>query len=318
MITADALGEAQVHVTSAKTAFVFAGGGSLGAVQVGMLRAIVSHGLRADLIVGASVGAINGAFFAGTPTLDGVSQLEQLWLGVKRRDIFPMTLERVFAFLHQSDFLVDPSGLRALLDRHLPCRHLEEATIPIHVVATDLLNGQPVVLSTGATVAAVLASTAIPVVFPPVRLGEHYLIDGAIASATPVIAALELGATRIIVFPAGFSCRVERIPRGMIANALNALNLLVSRQLGRDIAAIRSMSERGANVNVVMVPPLCPLSVSSYDFSRTSELIEAAATNTQNWLQKGGMTCGALENWLNTRIGCPFCNELRGLSVTTV
>ena len=71
-----------------RTAFVFAGGGSFGAIQVGMVQALLEHGLTADFVVGSSVGAINGAYFAGDPTISGVFQLEKLWRGIRRKDIF--------------------------------------------------------------------------------------------------------------------------------------------------------------------------------------------------------------------------------------
>ena len=90
-----------------KTAFVFAGGGSFGAIQVGMLRALVAHGVLPDFVVGASVGAINCAYFAGNPTLAGVQQLEQLWCGLKRSTVFPMTFSRIASVFSRSPSLVE-------------------------------------------------------------------------------------------------------------------------------------------------------------------------------------------------------------------
>jgi NTE family protein len=310
MVAQAVVAKPRPDVATSGTAFVFAGGGSLGATQVGMLRAVVAEGIRPDIVIGASVGAINGAYFAANPTLDGVLRLEALWLGINRRDVFPITLRRVFAaFLHRLS-LVDPSGLRALLERHLGQRLLEETTIPMHVVATDLLSGQPVVLSSGSMIEAILASTAIPAIFPAVQMGERYLVDGAVASATPIITAVELGATRIIVFPAAFACHLDQFPTGAIANALHALTLLVSRQLARDMIAVRNMSKLGNDLNLIMVPPLCPVNVSSYDFSRVGELIDGAATSTRNWLQSGGMVNGTLEQWVEKRASCAFCQAL--------
>ena len=95
-----------------KTAFVFAGGGSFGAVQVGMLHALVEHGVKADFVVGSSVGAINGAYFAGDPTMSGVTQLEKLWLSIRRRDIFRVDLRTAASFLWRRDFLMSSAGLR--------------------------------------------------------------------------------------------------------------------------------------------------------------------------------------------------------------
>jgi NTE family protein len=108
-----------------RTAFVLAGGGSLGAAQIGMLRALLEHGIEADLIVGSSVGAINAAYFAGSPTLAGLAQLENLWRNLKRTDVLPLNWRGVFGLLRRSNHVVSSNGLRRLLDTHLPYQDLE-------------------------------------------------------------------------------------------------------------------------------------------------------------------------------------------------
>jgi len=266
------------------TAFVLAGGGSYGAIQVGMLHELVAHGVKPDFVVGSSVGALNGAYFAGDPTAAGVARLESIWCGLKRRDVFPVTLRRLVGLLFDSTALVDPRGLRRLIERHLPYRTLEDAAIPMHVAATEVLSGTSVELSSGPAVEAILASCAIPAAFPPVRVGETYLIDGAIANNTPVVTAVELGARRLIVLPTGFACALKAPPATAIGNALHALNLLIARQLVRDLEQL------SGQVEVITVPPLCPSAVSPYDFSRAHELIGLAAESTRRWLEGGGLT----------------------------
>ncbi|MDW5441386.1 patatin-like phospholipase family protein [Polaromonas sp. SM01] len=271
------------RASSGKTAFVFAGGGSFGAIQVGMLHALVAHGVVPDLVVGASVGAINCAYFAGHPTLAGVTQLEQLWCQLKRRTIFPMTFSRIAGLFSRSPSLVDASGLRDLIAQHLPFNLLEQAALPVHVVATGQLHGNPVCLSSGPAVEAILASCAIPAIFPPVLIGADYLIDGAIASNTPVTTAVTLGATRLIVLPTGYACALSAPPASAIASALHALNMLIAHQLVQDLELLADRYE------VLTVPPLCPLSASAYDFSRAHELIDRAKHSTRHWLEKGGL-----------------------------
>lgn len=269
--------------TSPATAFVLAGGGSFGAVQAGMLRELVAAGIVPDFVVGSSVGAINGAYFAGSPTAQGVAQLEAIWRGLRRQDVFPFTLRSLAGLIGRRDFIVDPCGLRRLLEDNLPIAVLEQAKLPLHVVATDLLSGAAARLSSGSAVDAVLASCAIPGAFPPMRIGERHLIDGAVASNTPIRAAMELGASRIIVLPTGFACAMQSPPRGAIATMLHAVTLLVAHQL------VTELERYGEQVEIVTVPPLCPLSVSPYDFSRARELIERAAAQTRRWLRQGGM-----------------------------
>ncbi len=115
------------------------------------------------------------------------------------------------------------------------------------------------------------------------RIGERYLMDGAVASNTPIRIAMDLGASRLIVLPTGFACSLESPPRGAIANALHAVNLLIAHQLVTDL------ERYSGQVEIITVPPLCPLAVSPYDFSHAGELIERAAAQTRSWLERGGL-----------------------------
>jgi NTE family protein len=274
-----------------RTAFVFAGGGSLGAIQVGMLRELMRAGVRADLVVGSSVGAMNAAYFAGAPCAAGVTELEKVWRGLRRHDVFPVTWRSVLGFMGGADNLIDPYNLTKLIERNIPFPNLEDAPIPVHVVATNL-GGAAVCLSSGPAVEALLASAAIPAAFPSVRIGEHHLIDGAVGGNTPILTAADLGATRIIVLPTGFACALHEPPKGAIARALHAITLLIAHQMVRDLKQL------GGKVDVFTVPNLCPLDVSPYDFSRADQLIERAAEHTLKWLEGGGLSQPEIPNSL--------------------
>src|SRR5438270_12638766 len=110
-----------------KTAFVFAGGGSFGAIQVGMLHSLAAHGIVGDMAFGSSVGAINAAYYAGNPTIEGIRQLETIWRALRRQDVFPITWRTLLGFIRRRDFLVTSDGLRSLIETHLPYRNLEDA-----------------------------------------------------------------------------------------------------------------------------------------------------------------------------------------------
>lgn len=265
-----------------RCALVFAGGGSHGAVQVGMLREIVTAGVAPDFVVGASAGAINAAWFSRNPTIEGVAELETLWRSVRRAEIMPMTPGGFWNFLRRADSLFDGKALRALFERRLGVYRFDDARVPLFVVATDALTGAEVVMSQGDVIDALMASTAIPGIFPCVRLGGRDLVDGGVANNTPISTAVRLGAERIVVLPTGYACALRQRPRGAASQAMNALNHLVARQLVVDI-------ERYADkVEIVVAPSLCPLDVSSYDYSRCGELIERAAEQTRIWLADGG------------------------------
>jgi NTE family protein len=271
------------HPIRPKTAFVFAGGGSFGAIQVGMLQALAAHGVTADVVLGSSVGALNGAYYAGKPTIEGICELEAIWRGLHRRDVFQMTWRTVLGFVRRRDFLVTSDGLRRLVEKHLPYRNLEDAKIPIHIIATDILSGETVVLSKGPAAQAILASAAIPPAFAPVEFENLYLADGAISSNTPVKIACALGAERLVILPTGYACALEHPPSGAIANALHALTLLIARQLLTELEGL------DPGIDYFIVPPLCPLTGSPYDFSHTSELIDRAVKSTDAWIVGGGL-----------------------------
>src|SRR3954447_15028268 len=267
-----------------KTAFVFAGGGSFGAIQVGMLHSLAAHGIVGDMAFGSSVGAINAAYYAGNPTIEGIRKLETIWRGLRRQDIFPVTWRTLLGFIRRRDFLVTSDGLRNLIETHLPYRNLENARIPIHIVATDILSAETVVLSKGPACAAILASAAIPAAFAPVRLQDLFLADGAISSNTPVRVAVAHGARRLIILPTGYACARQTPPVGAVANALHALTLLIARQL------IAELEHLEPSIDYYVLPPLCPLDCSPYDFSRPGELIERAIASPDEWMDGGGLT----------------------------
>jgi NTE family protein len=137
------------HPCHGKTAFVLAGGGSFGAIQVGMMQSLAAHGISADMVVGSSVGALNGAYYAGDPTLHGVLQLAAIWRDLKRHDVFPVNWRTLLGFVWRRDFLIPHDGIQKLIDDHLPYRNLQEAKLPVHIVTTDIVSGDSVVLSDG-------------------------------------------------------------------------------------------------------------------------------------------------------------------------
>ena len=276
----------------ATTAFVFAGGGSFGAIQVGMMDSLARHDITADMVVGSSVGALNGAFYASDPTVDGVERLANIWRGLRRQDVFLMTWRTLLSFLWRRDFLIPHDGVRKLVDDHIPYRNLEEARLPVHIVTTDIVTGDSVVFSSGPAAEAIVASTAIPGAFAPVHYGDRYLADGAISSNTPVRVAVKQGARRLIILPTGHACANEAPPVGALANALHALTLLIARQM------VDELENLDPDIEYFVVPPLCPLVGSPYDFSRTAEHIERSRSSTDEWLARGGLEQSAIPHEL--------------------
>ena len=275
------------------TAFVLTGGGSLGAVQVGMLHVLAEREVRPDLLVGTSVGALNAAFVAGRGfSAETVDELERVWRSVRRVDVFPFQQFRQLRSRHRGA-LCSPVGLRRLLTAQLRMTRLEEARVPVHVTATDVLSGEEVLLSRGDAVAAVLASAAIPGVFPAVEIDGRLLYDGGLADNAPISKAVALGATRVFVLPTGYACALTEPPGSVLGHALHALTLLIERRLILDVARYADV------VEVAVLPPLCPMTVGPGDFRHTGELIDRARATTRSWLDEGGAGVAHPERFLS-------------------
>jgi NTE family protein len=264
------------------TAFVLSGGGSLGAVQVGMMQALAADGITPDLLVGTSAGAINAAYFAGhgvgPASLDG---LEGIWSGLRRRDVFPLRPMRLgAAAFGRASSMCDNGGLRHLIRANLPFERLEDAAIPVRVIACDVRSGLEVVVGEGNAVDAVMASAAIPAVFPTVRLAGRDLIDGGVADNAAVSQAVSLGAERVYVLPTGYACALDEPPPTPLASALQALTLLIEQRLVLEVAHFAT------HADIRVIPPLCPLSVSAADFRHGSLLVARARASTSRWLTR--------------------------------
>ena len=263
------------HMT---TAWVLRGGASFGAAQVGMARALMEAGHYPDLLYGTSAGALNASWLATDPTLDGIESLGLMWAAVRRRDVFPLrpwTALKGLAGLN--DHLVSHDPFAKWLQATTRLRRLEEGLLPLSVVATDLETGDEVLLESGPAVPALLASSAMPGVFPPVIIGDRWLVDGSIASDAPIGPAVRAGASRVWVLPS-----VPVVPMARPKSALDVLLRSASITLARHNASI--VATWCTRCELYVVPaPLVP-GVSPFSFDKTSELMEAAYRLATSWL----------------------------------
>jgi len=263
------------------TAFVLSGGASLASVQVGMLQALAEAAVRPDLLVGTSAGAFNAAWVAGHLGGGDLAKLEDIWVRLRRQDVFPSRAAMVVGgILGRRNHLFSPDGLEHLVRRHVGFRRMEQAPIPLHVVATEVLTGRELLISSGDVTAALMASAAIPSVFPPVTIRGKALMDGGVADNTPVRHAIDLGANRIFVLPGGYACALARPPGSALGMALHALTLMIQQRLVADIERYERY------VELVVLPAPCPVSVSPADFGRAEELIARSRRLARAWLRR--------------------------------
>jgi NTE family protein len=255
-----------------------AGGASLGAIQAGMIDVLAAEGIRPDLIVGSSVGALNGAWLASNPWPAGAQTLCEVWLSVRRRDIFPISPLRILRGLAgRLDHTVSNGALSRWMSVRAPFFQLEQATIPLHVVATDLLSGRPVVLSSGDAIECLLASSAIPGVFPPIEIDGRWLVDGGLAANTPVSQAIDLGADVVYLMPT-----VSDAPGGRPKGALGVSMQSIAHLLGH--ASMSEIRATASRCTLYVVPPPEAPGVAPYDFSHGQELIDLARDRTRQWM----------------------------------
>lgn len=222
-----------------REAFVLSGGGSLGAAQVGAMRALLEAGIRPDLLVGCSVGALNAAFVAVDPTMARIEELERVWRALGREHIFGRGRATFMNVVRRGDHLYEPEALQALVRSWVPLKDLGETAVPLHVVTTDLDRGLPTWWSAGDPVQVLTASACLPALFPPVLLGDSLHVDGGVTAPVPVQRALDLDALRVWVLD------VSGGSLGRTGNRMNALDVLlqsfaISRaQLDRPFTVLR-------------------------------------------------------------------------------
>jgi NTE family protein len=259
-------------------AFVLSGGVSLGAVQAGMLRAMLESGIQPDLLIGSSVGALNAAFLGQGFTETRIRQLTEIWCELRRDNVFgDFGLKRVVSIISQRTALASPEALHRLIAAHIPVSH-ENLETPVFVTATDYLSGETVILSQGNLHENLLASCAIPFVFPLVLIEGRYLVDGSISANVPLLPAEKLGARTLVVFDVGYPCKLHELPRSPLDRALHIFSIMLHRQTSGGLSALTN------DATLICLPSPCPISVPSYDFSQGASLVEAGYETAQSFL----------------------------------
>jgi NTE family protein len=257
-----------------REAVVLSGGGSLGAVQLGALRALLEAGVQPDLVVGCSVGALNAAALAVDPSLDRLTEMERGWRSLDSTDVFGrgrriLAAQLLSVAVRREDHLYEPDALRALVRRWVPVDDLADTAVPCHVVTTDLLSGLPCWWTSGDPVTLLTASACLPALFPPVALGDSLHVDGGVTCPVPVGKALDLGAARTWVIDVSGGSLGRRDAR------MTALDVLLM-----SFAISRAHLDRTIDVDLpgqrVVRLPRCDVGQHELrDFSRTVPLMQA-------------------------------------------
>ena len=261
-----------------RTALVLSGGSVFGAMQIGQVRALVEAGIRPDLILGCSVGALNGAFLAGGFDAARVDRLEDIWAGLGTRDVFALRSRRTVANLVAGrDHLCELSGLRSLISRFCPVEDISELEVDLHVVTTDLDAARPRWWSAGDPADVLAASAALPGIFPPVEIDGSRHVDGGVLVPVPLTRAFELGATRVFVSDIGNHTKPhlpDRLgPLGVLLEAFNVARFAIDAE---------RVTPPGVEVTVLPTPSVKGLSM--FDFGQTRRLVSESYRTTRAFL----------------------------------
>lgn len=222
-----------------KVAYVLGGGGHLGAYEVGMLRALLERDITPELVVGTSIGALNGAAIAARPALPTVDQLEDVWTRLDETKVFSGSVFSGAAHLVRTRTAVHSSQpLRRLIEKLLPAATFEDLEIPFQCVAACIERAAEHWFFEGPLVAPILASCAVPGILPAVKLNGEHFIDGGIVNSIPIGRAVELGASEIFVLHVG---RIERpltAPRNPWQVGMVAFEIARRHRFARDMASL--------------------------------------------------------------------------------
>lgn len=295
------------------TAFVLSSGGARGAVQVGSLKALIERGETPDVIVGTSIGSWNGAVLAMDPTERGAETLERVWRGLSTSRILLgwephlPTAASAFAGAYAVaairrmtmgyPSLYGDSGLRHLFNEHLAGARFEDTRVPFRVIASNLSSGGITVFGRGRMELALLASSAIPGIFPPVRIGGDIFVDGGALESSSLDAAVQMGARRIFVLDAGYEVTpeleeelqalIQRTPRNGRQPNVHALAVILERtatMMGR-YQLDRAIARAPAGIEIHVLRPTSTMNEAALDFDHAAGWIDIAYEQAKSYLE---------------------------------
>lgn len=259
--------------------FALSGGGTRGAVQVGVVRALAEAGIRPRVVAGTSVGAVNAVWLARYP--DQVDGLAAVWMALRRRDVFPGSRLRIAINLMRYRYVHDSRAWERFLRSYVEDARFEDLSIPAAVVAVRVSDGTKEVFDSGDLLPALMASTAIPGVFPPYRIGDELYVDGGVLEHLPVPTLLERAVTEVYAVDcSGFAPGLDF--RGSLVDRCWRIAATASAEQATSLYATR-----GRNVHVIR--PDLPEIGDARHFGHTEHLVESGYEFARRYLEQRGM-----------------------------
>jgi NTE family protein len=260
--------------------FVLGGGGSLGAIQVGMLQALAEQGVKPDMVAGTSIGSINGAVVALDPS-GAANRLSHAWPKIEREQILPGgPLDQLRTLQRTRTHLFDNDGLAKVIADFLgDDLTFDDLVLPFAAITMDVATARPHLVQEGRLLPALLASAAIPGVWPPIMLQGRLLYDGGVVANVPLRQAQDMGARSLVVLDCAFAGKLPGTPESFVEVLMYTALVTMRSQAVNEAPAV------AAALPVVYVPGPDPRPMSSLDFSHTHELIEDSYTAARSFLE---------------------------------
>ncbi len=249
-------------------ALVLSGGGVLGALQAGILRALFRSGFRPSMIVGTSAGALNGAFLAFRPDDTGAAELVRIWKELRGKSLFLFNpLSIAFQLISGELGLLDASPLKELIERHTPVDDFGATSVPLYITTTNLTQGRKTVFDRGPVTRAVLASTALPGIFPPVEIDGEIYVDGGVLENLDMRTAVELGADEVLAIDLS-RCIDSRRPDSIVDLWVQTLDVIQRERVEHEYGHLASRAR------ITLVQPGVESSASLANFTGIDRLLD--------------------------------------------
>ncbi|MFZ8847090.1 MAG: patatin-like phospholipase family protein [Candidatus Hydrothermia bacterium] len=277
-------------------ALILSGGSNKGAIQVGALKALLENNINFDLVIGVSIGSLNSVYFAYKPNLEGIRELEKIWLNVKKEDIFgDIRISILMNFLRNKESLFSNENLKQFIVKTSPVRTFSELKLKCYIIALDIKTGKEYVFGKNKyerILDAILSSTALIPFFPPYKYKNMELIDGGFYSNLPYKIAIDEGAREIWAL----HIKGKREDFKML-KFLNIINASISYLLEKRIEEQEYLAKH-KKVKIHYIPLECPYNLSIFDFNKTRKLIDLGYEITKNYLKNAKIEDGIIKKIL--------------------
>jgi len=251
-----------------KIGISYSGGGNRGVVHIGVLRAFLEKKIVPNHVAGVSAGAFVAAFHAFDPvTFNSFTDLKVLFSYVNKAFI-GLSVWQVLLKFAASGFniksLGDPSKIKASLENRLPFKQFEDLKVPLSIGATNVETGQDTWFHAGPIIPALMASSATPGIFPPVKIGEDIFIDGGVTDNLPLVELVREGCGVIYTVNSGYAGETKRAPKNFLENILDARDIAQYQTTRYEIELIKSLYPA---VKIIPIEPRAGLTLAPYDFT---------------------------------------------------